>query len=236
MLREEAIAKDVLFPYLEQDRAFQKVPGEFWQTFLNGLLDYEHDPKPIFEALYRLELKDPEKIIQRLPHIYNNFLEDLAEQYVMGKAYGIVQKSGLLKNTRFREHILFFKDLQNVMAIFEREKMIEELPAAYSAISEEISDEEISKLITQKGRDQLKEKFQTWEEEIEMDEVNEANEVSYSQSYQMSFPYKSFEIKEEELFVQPSAKKVKSASSIKPWILGIALVIFLGFLIWLWLR
>ncbi len=224
------IAKEVLFPYLEQDRVFKKVPGEFWQTFLKGLMNYEQDPKPLFAALYRLELGDPEKIIHRLPHIYNIFLEDLAEQYVLGNTTGIVQKSGLLKNTRFQEHILFFKDLQNVMTILERDRMIEELPAAYSAISEEISDEAISNLITKKGRDQLKEKFKTWDEEMVMDEVNER---SFSNSHQMSYPNKSFEIKEEQLFVQQSAKKAKSAPSSNLWIIVVAVLVILGILIWL---
>lgn len=231
MLREEAIARDVLFPYLEQDLAFEKVPPGFWQYFLEGLVQYEKDQKPLFAALYRLKLKDPELIIQRLPRIYNNFLEDLAELYVLGKAEGIVQKSGLLKNSKFREHLLFFKDLKNAVAKLERDRMIKELPAAYSALSEEISEETISKLVTKHSREQLKKKFKKWEEEETI--MYEANEISITTSYNMEFPRKSFELKEEQHSARPPVEKAKPPSSLKIWIPVIIAIILIAIVIWL---
>src|SRR5690606_21924908 len=96
--------------------------------------------------------------------------------YVLGTAVGLVQSSGLLKNSRFREHLLFFTELQNAITHLQRRSMREEWPAVYSAISEEISDKAISELIVKMNRERLKKKFKAWEEEeMLMEEVKEFN-------------------------------------------------------------
>lgn len=231
MVLEEAIARELLFPYLEKDRKFQQVSANFWSVFLKDLTQYEEDPKPLYALLYRLELGDPEKIIRLLPRIYDDFLEEIAEQYVRGNVLGIVQRALLEKNTRFREHLEFFGDLQKAMTRLQRRRMIEELPAAYAAISEEISDETISALLTKLNREQLREKFRRWEKEEEK-QWNVVNEISFSTESRMEYSPRPFEKKEDRPFVPPPVPKPKYSLR-RNWVLVVVLVVLIALIVWL---
>ena len=81
------VIKNILLPKLEKDPNFseEKVDAAFWGKFATDLVHFEEDAKPLYAGIYSLELDNPEKIIDKLPNIYAQFLKELAESYVLGK-------------------------------------------------------------------------------------------------------------------------------------------------------
>ena len=79
------VIKNILLPKLKKDAKFseEKVYNAFWEKFTTDLLHFEEDAKPLYASIYNLELDDPEKIIDKLPTIYSQFLKELAESYVL---------------------------------------------------------------------------------------------------------------------------------------------------------
>jgi len=229
------IAKEILIPYLEQDTLFLQVPGEFWEHFLKALLKYEQEPQPAFVAIYQLNLNDPEKIIRKLSEISEDFLDALAESHVLGNASEAIEKYQLLDHLKFRERVKYYENLKNAIAVVERERMITEMSVAYAAVSEEISDENISAAIQKRQRQDLKEKFETWEEEMEEEKFTFYN-INPNINYSYSFPNYIKEEKEERLLLPEKAMPPeRSFHSGYIWVGVIAALVMLGILIWVFL-
>ena len=80
------IVQPLLLPKLEKDASFDanRTNIAFWETFTTAFLDFERDAKPVYAAIYSLELKDAEKIISKLDTVYISFIKELAENHVLG--------------------------------------------------------------------------------------------------------------------------------------------------------
>ena len=162
------IVQSLLLPKLEKDASFDinQTNIAFWETFTTALLDFEKDVKPVYAAIYSLELKDAEKIISKLDTVYISFIKELAENHVLGITSEAIDYLITSKNSTFEKEVNFFTDLQNAIKKVERKRIKTELPKTFDKLSFEISDDAIALAITKKEREALKEKMNAWDEEL----------------------------------------------------------------------
>ncbi|CAN1504506.1 hypothetical protein MCEGE10_00603 [Flavobacteriaceae bacterium] len=162
------IVQSLLLPKLEKDASFDinQTNIAFWETFTTAFLDFEKDAKPVYAAIYSLELKDAEKIISKLDTVYISFIKELAENHVLGISSEAIDYLIISKNSTFEKEVHFFTDLKNVITKVERKRIKTELPNAFDKLSFEISDDAIALAITKKEREALKEKMNAWDEQL----------------------------------------------------------------------
>jgi hypothetical protein len=167
------IAQDVILPELKQDSSFDKgkTSVAFWETFTKSLLDFETDAKPVYTSIYSLDLKNAEAIISILPNIYQTFISEIAEHYVLGETSSETEYLIATKNPTFQEQITFYKTLENVVKKVERKRIKSELPKLYDKLTFEIPENTIEATIKKKSREDLREKFKQWNQEIAETEV-----------------------------------------------------------------
>jgi hypothetical protein len=162
------IVQSLLLPKLEKDASFDinQTNIAFWETFTTALLDFEKDAKPVYAAIYSLELKDADKIISKLDTVYISFIKELAENHVLGISSEAIDYLITSKNSTFEKEVHFFTDLQNAIKKVERKRIKTELPNTFDKLSFEISDDAIALAITKKERETLKEKMNAWDKEL----------------------------------------------------------------------
>ncbi|AVR44752.1 hypothetical protein C7S20_05435 [Christiangramia fulva] len=223
-----ALLKNIILPRFEKDANFKEVkPSDsFWAKFTLDFLNYEKDPKPVFAAVYSLELEDPEKIIEKLPTVYESWLEVLAELQVKGKSSKEFDELHLNGNSTFNKHVSFFRELKNAATYLERRRMIKEMPLAYASLTDEISDDHIQAAVKEKGREELRAKFKIWDEEMNEKKV----EMMFSESsFSMPSPKERTEKGTIEL---PKSSRSKNGNFSYKWLYAIAAVLLIGFFIW----
>jgi len=207
------IVKSNLLPKLENDNNYNngKLNESFWENFTLALLDFETDAKPIYAAVYGLELENAEKVISKLPPIYTAFIEELAENYVIGNEDAATMHLLQTKNATFEAEVHYFKNLEKAIKNVERKRLKSELPSSYEKLTFELPEEDIEMAIKKKGREALKEKMNVWDEELEEADTVLA-ETNYSKQSSLSvFPEKN--VFENKTFTP--ATKVISLSWIK---------------------
>lgn len=162
------IVQSLLLPKLEKDASFDinQTNIAFWETFTTALLDFEKDAKPVYAAIYSLELKDAEKIISKLDTVHISFIKELAENHVLGISSEAIDYLITSKNSSFEKEVHFFTDLQNAIKKVERKRIKTELPNTFDKLSFQLSDDAIALVITKKEREALKEKMNAWDEEL----------------------------------------------------------------------
>ncbi|MCA6422442.1 MAG: hypothetical protein IM568_06455 [Flavobacterium sp.] len=162
------IVQSLLFPKLEKDASFDinQTNIAFWETFSTAFLDFEKDAKPVYAAIYSLELKDADKIISKLDTVYIFFIKELAENHVLGISSEAIDYLITSKNSTFEKEVHFFTDLQNAITKVERKRIKTELPNAFDKLSFQLSDDAIAIAITKKEREALKEKMNAWDKEL----------------------------------------------------------------------
>ena len=162
------IVQSLLLPKLEKDASFDinQTNIAFWETFTTAFLDFEKDAKPVYAAIYSLELKDAEKIISKLDTVYISFIKELAENHVLGISSEAIDYLITSKNSTFEKEVHFFTDLQNAIKKVERKRIKTELPTTFDKLSFQLSDDAIALAITKKAREDLKEKMNAWDKEL----------------------------------------------------------------------
>lgn len=167
------IAQNIVLPELQLDSSFDsgKASVPFWVSFTKALLDFETDQKPIYAAIYSLELNNAEAIISILPNIYKTFISEIAERYVHGETLQETEHLIATKNPTFQEQITFFKTLENVVKKVERKQIKSELPKLYDKLTFEIPEDTIEATIKKKSREDLRKKFEHWNQEIAQTDV-----------------------------------------------------------------
>jgi hypothetical protein len=174
------IVQNLLLPVLEKDPQFDvnKLNLIFWETFTKGLLDFEKDAKPLYAAIYRLELNVPEKIISALENIYTSFIKALAEEYVLGNTTEVFENLLTAKNTLFEKEVHFFTNLEKVIKKMERSRIKSSLPKAYEKLTFELPENTVEAAIKKKEREALKEKMKVWDEELSTTEHVSSHSLS----------------------------------------------------------
>jgi len=174
------IVQSLLLPKLEKDASFDinQTNIAFWETFTTALLDFEKAAKPVYAAIYSLELKDAEKIISKLDTLYISLIKELAENHVLGISSEAIDYLITSKNSTFEKEVHFFTDLQNAITKVERKRIKTELPNAFDKLSFQLSDDAIAIAITKKEREALKEKMNAWDKELVISEEAPVYSVS----------------------------------------------------------
>ena len=223
-----ALLKNILLPRFEKDANFKEVKASdiFWAKFTLDFLNYEKDPKPVFAAVYSFELEDPEKIIQKLPTVYESWIEELAELHVKGTSSNEFDELHLNSNSKFNKHVSYFRELKNAATYLERRRMIKEMPLAYAALTDEISDDHIQAAVKERGREELRAKFKIWDEEMSEEEMLLP---SAEYSYSISPPKEGTEKETIELL---KSSRSKDGNFSYKWLYAIAAVLLIGFFIW----
>lgn len=168
MTTAENIVKTILNPVLEKDNTFKSltVPVDFWEKFAKALPNYELDSKPLYALIYSLELDDPENVISKIPVISNSFIKELAEDYVLNGNSEIALHLIQNHNKAFGDEVSFLQTFQKVIKKVERKRIKEDLPQAQERLSFELSDNEMALVAKKKGREDLKAKMKSWDNEI----------------------------------------------------------------------
>ena len=162
------IVESLLLPKLEKDSGFDstKINTSFWETFSLALLDFESNAPPIYAAIYSLELENAEKIISKLPAIYSAFIKELAENYVLGNQSMLSTKLLESKNETFLKAVSFLTTMKAVITNVERQELKKNLPLLYDQLVFELDEETLQQVAKKKSREDLRVKFQQWDEEM----------------------------------------------------------------------
>lgn len=166
------IVQSLLLPKLYKDTSFEANQANiaFWETFTTAFLNFEKDAKPVYAAIYRLGLKDAERIISKLDTLYISLIKELAEKHVLGISSEAIDYLITSKNSAFKKQVQFFIDVQNAINKVERKRIKTELPNTFDKLSFQLSDDAIAMAITKKEREVLKEKMSEWDKGLALSE------------------------------------------------------------------
>lgn len=156
--------KNSIEPFLQSDEEITE-----WDSISNGFLSYQTNPQILIGIIKNLKLKKSEEIISKLPDLFEEFMEVLAENYVLGNSSDAADKLVKEKNSLFVEKVNYYKTLTAVITKMERKRMIEEFKA-----EDAIPDESIENAFKRKGREEMNAKFKQWDEELEAEKAEKA--------------------------------------------------------------
>lgn len=180
------------------------LPDAFWNQFATDFIYYENDATPIYASLYKLELQNPEAIFEKLPQTYSAFIKELTEEYVLGYQSEITTKLLESKNETFLKEVTFLKTMKAVITKTERNQLKKDLPIAYDRLVFELDEETLKQVSKKKSREDLRAKFEQWDEEMVISEPI-LIETNYSPLIEEPIEYK----------IQRTESKVISLSWIK---------------------
>jgi len=153
------IIKDLIIPFLQQKE--KESLDNNWKNILNGFVAYDNNDQLLKNEINKLKLINENEIISVLPDLYDSFLDDLAEQFVIGNSPEASNKLFKDKNSLFIDKVNFYISLKDVITKMERKKIIDELQTENI-----ISDKNLELAFKKKGREDLKEKFKKWSKEL----------------------------------------------------------------------
>lgn len=222
------LVQNMLLPKLEKDSKFsqEKVSSAFWEKFTTDLLHFEEDAKPLYASIYSLELDNPEKIIDKLPNIYSEFLKELAESYVLEEHSQATDYLLKTNNATFAKEIDFLKTIQQAIKSVERKRIKADLPTSYERLTFELSETDLANATKKKGREDLKEKMKQWDKELLESESVLSNENHSDIRFQIT----RAELNTTENIFDKKETKVISLSWMK--YASIAAIFIIGFMIW----
>ncbi len=152
---------------------------DFWYQFATDFIHYEIDATPIYKSLYKLELQNPEDVFEKLPQAYSNFINELAEEYVLGYQSEITTKLLESKNETFLKEVVFLNTMKSVIIKTERNQLKKDLLLSYDRLVFELDEETLRQVAKKKSREDLRAKFEQWDEEFVKEESN-SEVVRYS--------------------------------------------------------
>lgn len=163
-----AILEDLISDNLGNDIQFdkEKITDDFLLNFSKSLCEFEKDAVPLYKAIYSLNLIDPEKAILQIESIYNAFINNIAENFVLGRSSEI---SNLLVNSGnklFLDRVNYYKNLSNVIKKIERKRIKEALPKSYEEFTFEIDNEDLEMIVKKQAREDLRQKLKQWDKEL----------------------------------------------------------------------
>lgn len=147
---EIEIVKELLLPKLKRDTNFGNVKTSdlFWISFVKALVLFDTKSYLTYDLINKLDLANPEKINDKLENIYNQFIAELAEYYVLGNNSELIDLLIKSKNTLFLREVTFLKNMESAIIELEKEKIISELPTYYKSLESE-SDGKRDSLVIQ---------------------------------------------------------------------------------------
>jgi hypothetical protein len=182
MEREVQILQDLFIPVLRKDELFDasKCDGLFWNKITSEFINFEQDKKPFYASIYSLELADAEKIINKLENLQLTFLEQLAEENVLGNTSAVIVKLEQT-NPYFNEKVQFYKNLEKAIILSERKRIKSELPTMFEKYSFEMDENLLAMSIAKNERQILRDKMKDWDEEL-IESNSDLHTIRYSLS------------------------------------------------------
>jgi hypothetical protein len=160
------IVKSILLPKLEKDANFDNIKTDaiFWESFAAKLIDFEKDETKCKTVINNLGLNNPEKIISKLSNINNLFINELAENYVLGNESEAIDLLMKLNNQVFNEEVRFLSNLEEAITEIERDRIKAELPTAYDSLVAELNekDKKETKVISFKWFSEVAASSKSW--------------------------------------------------------------------------
>ena len=194
MEKEIQIIQDLFIPVLQKDERFDasKCDNAFWEKILQEFIDYQQDSKPFYATVYSLELAEPMKVIHKLENLQHSFLDQLAEENVLGySSEGIVKLEQ--NNPFFKERVQFYKNLEKAIILSERKRMKSELPSMYDKYTFELDEKQLAQAIANRERKALRDKMKLWDKELLAEkEEEQVIELSANKTITKTFPLMSY--------------------------------------------
>ena len=194
MEKEIQIIQDLFIPVLQKDERFDvsKCDNPFWKKILQEFIDYQQDSKPFYAIIYGLELAEPMKVIHKLENLQHSFLDQLAEENVLGySSEGIVKLEQ--NNPFFKERVQFYKNLEKAIILSERKRMKSELPSMYDKYTFELDEKQLAQAIANRERKALRDKMKLWDKELLAEkEEEQVIELSANKTITKTFPLMSY--------------------------------------------
>ena len=167
MEKEIQIIQDLFIPVLQKDVRFDasKCDNTFWEEIVQEFIVYQQDSKPFYATIYGLELAEPMKVIHKLENLQHSFLDQLAEENVLGySSVSIVKLEH--DNPFFNERVQFYKNLEKAIILSERKRIKSELPSMYDKYSFELDEKQLAQAIANRERKALRDKMKLWDKEL----------------------------------------------------------------------
>ena len=194
MEKEIQIIQDLFIPVLQKDKRFDvsKCDNPFWKKILQEFIDYQQDSKPFYAIIYGLELAEPMKVIHKLENLQHSFLDQLAEENVLGySSEGIVKLEQ--NNPFFKERVQFYKNLEKAIILSERKRIKSELPSMYDKYTFELDEKQLAQAIANRERKALRDKMKLWDKELLAEkEEEQVIELSANKTITKTFPLMSY--------------------------------------------
>ena len=194
MEKEIQIIQDLFIPVLQKDERFDasKCDNTFWGEIVQEFIDYQQDSKPFYAIIYGLELAEPMKVIHKLENLQHSFLDQLAEENVLGySSEGIVKLEQ--NNPFFKERVQFYKNLEKAIILSERKRMKSELPSMYDKYTFELDEKQLAQAIANRERKALRDKMKLWDKELLAEkEEEQVIELSANKTITKTFPLMSY--------------------------------------------
>ena len=194
MEKEIQIIQDLFIPVLQKDERFDasKCDNTFWEKILQEFIVYQQDSKPFYATIYSLGLAEPMKVIHKLENLQHSFLDQLAEENVLGySSEGIVKLEQ--NNPFFKERVQFYKNLEKAIILSERKRMKSELPSMYDKYTFELDEKQLAQAIANRERKALRDKMKLWDKELLAEkEEEQVIELSANKTITKTFPLMSY--------------------------------------------
>lgn len=194
MEKEIQILQGLFIPVLQKDKRFDalKCDNTFWGEILQDFINYQQDSKPFYATIYGLELAEPMKVIHKLENLQHSFLDQLAEENVLGySSEGIVKLEQ--NNPFFKERVQFYKNLEKAIILSERKRMKSELPSMYDKYTFELDEKQLAQAIANRERKALRDKMKLWDKELLAEkEEEQVIELSANKKITKTFPFMSY--------------------------------------------
>ena len=194
MEKEIQIIQDLFIPVLQKDERFDvsKCDNTFWEKILQEFIVYQQDSKPFYATIYSLELAEPMKVIHKLENLQHSFLDQLAEENVLGySSEGIVKLEQ--NNPFFKERVQFYKNLEKAIILSERKRIKSELPSMYDKYSFELDEKKLAQAIANREHKALRDKMKLWDKELLAEkEEEQVIELSANKTITKTLPLMSY--------------------------------------------
>jgi len=155
------IIKNIFTPIFEEFNLNIESISIDWNKLTTLFVDYDINPEPLITEIKALPLNNTEKILSKLPELYDTFIDELAEDHVLGNHSNLTEEL-LDNNLLFKEKVSFYTLIKGVITKMERKRIIEDLQA-----EDAFSEKDIESAFKKKGRDELRAKFKEWDRELE---------------------------------------------------------------------
>ena len=160
--------KNLMLPILLKSTKLDltTLPDSFWDQFAKDLIVYQTDASLVYSSLYKLELIDTENVFNKLPDIFSSFIKEIAEDFVLGYSNELSDLLIENKNENFLKEVEFLNTMKSVIFKSERQNLKDNIGNGHERLLFELDEKILKEVAVKKSRNDLKEKFKQWDEEL----------------------------------------------------------------------